>query len=798
MRSGIDLLTPKYLIFMKKLLLLTLSVCCALFFAAACDSTDTEEPQLSRVVTQFDSTTMPDVIPGEGGDYTLTFVTQTVTRTAETVFETWSYRMTLGDETGEPIAVEKPTTEITVTVPANRSKEPRAVIVEMSTDAATWTKIVEATQEAALKDYQVTEFGSTNIPESIPYVGGDYEVLFDLSIETRAAEPQFVPWQYRVTVGETPVNDAVVVNEPTEKIEIHIDANYSEKERAVTIETLDLSENAVWTKIVEARQQAALEQVGGFYWTKSNIALRDGRFVLAEKPSDPGLFFRHGSAYGVRSDEAAYSGTAYTPDPVQIKLTDIPTETDADPCRLVAEGLRMPTYAELNALFNFEDLENAAVMDGINGMGYVGSSLFLPFGGMLSVESGAVTGRSEYGGYWALGSDSYGNGVIYSLNSYYSLVDYDYVGTNLAMVRCVRDIRQPKYLSHTPSQVSGYGAFTLTVETDPGDFSTYEVLAEGDDGERLFDDATALQTKVELAVPANESKTERRFRLFVNRIDTGVEFVQPAMSNYVRYLSHTPSSADYQAFTLTVRCDSDRDAFTVTIKGSDGLELSQTGSKENLTLAFDIPENTGAERTLSIWIDGTDTDKRVKQEAKPVVQPLMVEWSEGYLTVKDGAYVFTAPQERGLYFKHRSRYGFALADPIGSSSKYPGVAYGPEETTIELDAIPSGEVDPCSLVAPAGTWRMPSSEEWQDLLDKTTADNAARTLAYGDRTFYFTPAGLWTTKVMSATSVYVWSTTPHATKENMYQYLMWMSSAPKVAVGTSQDNAMMVRCVRNR
>ena len=785
---------------MKKASFLTLSLGLVLLFLAACKKDSTDEPQLSNVVTQFESSTMPEVIPGKGGEYTLTFATQTVTRTLDPVFEPWSYRLTLGNEPGQAIAVRKPTTTITVVVPANRSTNSRAVAVEVCFGAenTAWTKVVEATQEAALTDYQVTEFGSTNIPESIPYTGGDYELLFDLSIETRAAEPQFIPWQYRVMVGETLISDAIVVNEPTEKIEIHVDANYSEKERAVTIETSDLSEDAVWTRIVEATQQAALEQVGGFYWAKGNVALRDGRFVLAEKPSDPGLFFRHGSAYGVRSDEQTYSGTAYTPDPVQIKLTDIPTGTDADPCRLVDKGLRTPTYAELSALFNFEDLENVAVMDGINGMGYVGSSLFLPFGGVLNVESGAVAGRSEYGGYWGLGSNSYGDGVIYSLNSLYSLVDYDLVGTNMAMVRCVRDIRQPKYLSHTPAQVPGYEAFTLMVETDPGDFSSYEVLAEGDDGEVLFDEATAQQPKVELEVPANESKTERRFRLFVNRIDTGVELVQPAMSDYVHYVSHTPSSADYQAFTLTVRCDSDRDAFTVTIKGSDGLELSQTGSKENLTLAFAIPENTGAERTLSIWIDGVDTGKSVTQEAKPTINPLMVEWSEGYLTVKDGAYVFAAPQERGLYFKHRSRYGFALADPIGSSSQYPGVAYGPEETTIAYDAIPAGEVDPCSLVAPAGTWRMPSSEEWQDLLDKTTADNAARSLAYGDETFYFTPAGLWTTKVMSATSVYVWSATPHATKEDMYQYLMWMSSAPKVATGTSQNNAMMVRCVRNR
>lgn len=761
---------------------------------ASCEKSD--EPQRSRVVTQFESTDMPDVIPGEGGEYTLTFTTHTETRAADAVFEPWSYRLVLGSDAGETIAVGEPTTEITVIVPANRSKEPRAVAVETSTDAKSWTKIAEATQEASLKDYLITEFKSTDMPESVPFAGGDYELLFELSTETRSAE--FVPWQYRVTVGGVLTGEAVTVTEPTEKIGISVDANCSEQERTVAVETSEISETPVWIKVVEATQQAALEKIGGFCWAKSNIALRDGRFVLADKPSDPGLFFRHGSAYGVRSDEAAYSGTAYTPEPVQIGLADIPTGTDADPCRLVAEGLRTPTYAELNALFNYEDLENHASMDGINGMGYVGSSLFMPFGGVLGVDSGTVIGRSEYGGYWALGGNFFGNGVIYSLNAYYSIVDYDYVGTNMAMVRCVRDIRQPKYLSHTPSEAPRHEAFTLTVETDPGEFPLYEVSAEADDSEVIFNDATAENPKVELEIPANESKTERRFRIFVNRIYTGIEFVQPALSDYVRYVSHTPSEAGFEAFTLTVRCDSDRDSFTVAVRGSDGLELSQTGSKDNLTLSFNIPENTGDERTLSIWIEGTDTGKSVKQEGKPVIEPLMVEWSDGYLTVKDGEYVFAGPQERGLYFKHRSRYGFALAEPVGSSSQYPGVAYGPQETAIAYDDIPSGEVDPCSLVAPAGTWRMPSEEEWQDLIDKTTADNATKSFQYGDRTIYMTAAGMWTTKVMSATSTYVWTSTPHDTKENMYKYLMWMSSAPKIGAGTSQDNAMMVRCVRNR
>ena len=86
----------------------------------------------------------------------------------------WAYRLTLGDAVGDAVTVTKPTTEIAITIPPNRSKEERGVAVEMASGvkAETWTKIVEATQEGSLKDYQVTKFESTTIPATIPAGGG--------------------------------------------------------------------------------------------------------------------------------------------------------------------------------------------------------------------------------------------------------------------------------------------------------------------------------------------------------------------------------------------------------------------------------------------------------------------------------------------------------------------------------------------------------------------------------------------------------------------------------------------------
>lgn len=194
-----------------------------------------------------------------------------------------------------------------------------------------------------------------------------------------------------------------------------------------------------------------------------------------------------------------------------------------------------------------------------------------------------------------MGGDFHGNGVIYSLNGEigYSLLDYDAVGTNMAMVRCVRNVPQPKYVMHTLPETVDYKAFSLNVETDPGAFTYYDVTVWGDDGTLTQTGATDARPQVSVGIPKNDTKQDRTLRLFVNHIYTGVEFVQPAMTDYALYVSHTPASAEYGAFTLSVTCDSDMASFPVVVKGSDGGEWSGTGSKENPTVEIAIPENTG-------------------------------------------------------------------------------------------------------------------------------------------------------------------------------------------------------------
>ena len=166
----------------------------------------------------------------------------------------------------------------------------------------------------------------------------------------------------------------------------------------------------------------------------------------------------------------------------------------------------------------------------------------------MSTETGTSVGKSTFGGYWGLGGDFHGNGVIYSLNGEigYSLLDYDAVGTNMAMVRCVRNVPQPKYVMHTLPETVDYKAFSLNVETDPGAFTYYDVTVWGDDGTFTQTGATDARPQVSVGIPKNDTKQDRTLRLFVNHIYTGVEFVQPAMTDYALYVSHTPASAEYR------------------------------------------------------------------------------------------------------------------------------------------------------------------------------------------------------------------------------------------------------------
>ncbi len=677
-------------------------------------------------------------------------------------------------------------------------------------------------KEEVSVEYVHTSYEKSDFPETISFNGGTFKFSFaaDTVKLTKSDAPIFLAWKYRVNVGEA-TGEPVEITSKTDEVEISVPANYTENTRRISVEAAftpapenygdEPSSDVVWKEVASATQDVALVLIEDFYWAKGNITLKDGKFAIAENMSDAGLFFKKGSSYGVSSEPDSYDGVAYTPARVKIDLSAIPeNDPTDDPCAKVDPGLRLPTYEEAYYLYYQEDLDNEHTLNGVKGMGYKECDFFMPYAGTLAKADGSISMRNEYGAYW-LDGDSYdGEHAIYIVSDNYSMIYYDLANTNLGSVRCVKNIRQPKLVSYSPAKVDDYKEFELEVVTDPGEFALYEVVLQSDFNDVTKMSCTQKVTTVKFKMAPNDRKEDKTWKIFVNGKYTGKSFVQPAISDYAFYVGHTPSSHDYTAFSLSVTVDTDMNKVPVEIKGDDGYSSLKEVSRNSPTISFPISENTASkERVLTIYINGESTGKTVVQGAAPEASKFSVVWSEGYLTVKDGAYTFAAPKEKGMYFKWKSRYGIDLGQDVKSTSAYPGKAYGPEETTIAYADIKPDEVDPCSLVLPTGTWRLPTEDDFVELTkggSKESVKDKYHMCTDGEQTVYLASAGQFKkagSGVLSPASVFVWTSTP-STKSGNAKYLMWTflttsgNGSPKIATGTDKNQGLQVRCVRDK
>lgn len=449
-------------------------------------------------------------------------------------------------------------------------------------------------------------------------------------------------------------------------------------------------------------------------------------------------------------------------------------------------------------------------MNGVKGVGFKNCDYFLPYAGTMSKTDGTISKKNSYGAYWLDGESYEGDRSIYVISDEYSMIYYDLSNTNMASVRCVKNIKQPSLVSYSPTTVPDYKEFELEVVTDPGEFALYEVVLLSDFNDETKMSCTQKVTTVKFKMKPNDRKEDKTWKIFINGKYTGKTFVQPAISDYAFYAGHTPSSHDYTAFSLSVTVDTDMNKVPVEIKGDDGYSSLKEVSRTSPTVSFPISENTASkDRVLTIYVNGENTGKTVVQGAAPAASKFSVVWSPGYLTVKDGAYTFAGPKEKGMYFKWKSRYGIDLGQKVTSTSKYPGKAYGPEETTIAYADIKPDEVDPCSLVLPAGTWRMPSEEDFLELTkggSKETSKNEYYMCSDGEQTVYLSAAGQFkkdASGVFAATNVFAWTSTP-GTKTGNSKYLMWTfltssgSGTPKISPNTDNNQGLQVRCVRDK
>ena len=132
-----------------------------------------------------------------------------------------------------------------------------------------------------------------------------------------------------------------------------------------------------------------------------------------------------------------------------------------------------------------------------------------------------------------------------------------------------------------------------------------------------------------------------------------------------------------------------------------------------------------------------------------------------------------------------------------------------KETSLDPDAeIPAGEADPCTQVAPAGTWRMPSVSILKELTAETAIigeDDGCKTVSDGEQTVKFAPSGQLKTGgngvSLPLKTIMVWSSEETADDPAKGQYLMWSAtsstSTPRIAKA-SKEAGHMIRCVRDK
>lgn len=695
-------------------------------------------------------------------------------------------------------------------------------VMSLLAAAALSASLLSCGKEEVSVEYEGTSYEKSDFPENISFNGGTFKFSFktDTVKLTRSGAPIFLGWKYRVNVGET-TGEPVSITSKTDEVEISVPANYTENGRRVSVEAAftpvpenyddEPSTDVVWKEVASATQDAALVLIEDFYWAKGNIIAKDGKFAIAENMSDAGLYFKKGSSYGVSSESDSYDGLAYSPSRVKIDLAAIPEGDPADdPCAKLDPGLRLPTYEEAYYLYYQEDLDNEHSLNGVKGMGYKNCDFFMPYAGTMAKADGSISMKNAYGAYWLDGEDYDGSRAVYVMGSEYSMLYYDLSNTHLASVRCVKNIKQPSLVSYTPTALDDYKEFELEIVTDPGEFALYKVELLSDLNDATEISCTQKVTTVKFKMEANDSKQDKTWKIFINGKYTGKSFVQPAIHDYAFYVSHTPKSHDYTAFSLSVTVDTDMNKVPVEVKGTDGYSSLKEVSRTSPTIEFPISQNTSKDaRTLSIWINGENTGKTVVQEGAPGVSLFPVVWSEGYLTVKNGSYTFVGPKERGMYFKWMSKYGMDFGSTVGTSSAYSGKAYCPEETTIAYADIKPGEVDPCSLVLPQGTWRLPSEDDFLELTkggSKETVKDTYHMCSDGEQNVYLVAGGQVATdgsKISFPKNVFAWTSTP-GTKEGNSKYLMWTfltssgSGGAKVSAGTDNNRGLQVRCVKDK
>lgn len=610
-------------------LTLLLTVLAGILFAGACQ----KQPDEKVIFTaEYKESDLPELIPAEGGKYSVTFVfkdTKSMELNAKVL--PWKCRLKVDGAYCDPIDGTPGNGVVDVEVPANKTSRELPVTLELSVDFGAWTTVYECKQAASLFDYSESLPKIADlIPERISCNGATYRVPVEPTTVTKAGEPTFLPWRYRIVSDAAGAPAGPFQAEDTE-VDIVFPANYSAVPQNLTLEVSYDDLTSLWKPIATFKQDAGFIEEAGILWARGNVALSadKSRFVIADDAETAGLLFRPGSIYGIPAGED-YAGKAYKPEETAVAIASIPEpDFEEDPCAKVDPSFRMPTYVELKALY--DSRYRKISRNDVPGWAFSTSSLFFPIAGIVDEGTGAFT--DDVMSYLGNGSDLSGNTLKFFdilVDEGNGPVEYSDVtetpDASFGSVRCVYNSAVPTYVSHEAEEVTA-ASFDLKITTDPGDFAEYEVsiVSEGfaPVGNVLV---SASDPVAVITVPDNlgpEYLEDITWSIFINHVNTGVSFVQPAEKDYVYYIGYevTPGAAlvdddtvSADTFILKVLCLSDKASFPVEISFSDGTaSLTGTGSAEEPSVAFEIPANSGAARTLTISVNGLD-EERLTQE----------------------------------------------------------------------------------------------------------------------------------------------------------------------------------------
>lgn len=353
--------------------------------------------------------------------------------------------------------------------------------------------------------------------------------------------------------------------------------------------------------------------------------------------------------------------------------------------------------------------DGVKTVDGMACRVFDGGKLLMPLAGACDTL-GSIGFKQTNGGYWGSGRGRGGSRLGHDARDrrflrVRALQPDRFVGFSALRAQRGRSALCVSY-SDRAADLRGF----RTDVTCQSELDEFEVMVACEE-EQFVEKAGKDRLTVSFDIPANDGTEDRVYKIYVNDDYTGQSVTQTYKAGVcfvrVAFARRTCSGRCVrldrhlqERYGRVSRCTSGRgrrsDANGIEIRsGGDFLRTGQYGAEA---------------RELKIFVGGADCGKSVVQQSKYTdVAVGQTTWARGNVVLEGGQFAIGAPTDYGLYFKFNSTYGMPY-DP--GAAYYQGTAYNPNPVTIGWkDMAADAGGDPCRLVAPADTWRLPTRSE---------------------------------------------------------------------------------------